>query len=160
MDELNSEQIQSQQATERPVSVTVFGGLNIIVGCSTLIRFFLMFFTIVTVYRGPFTIGELSYFLLLSITNVGLPVWLIILGIGLLKMKSWARRGSCMYARIRIIVTVIITGLAVTSLIANRSSLPMGELVFMLLGLIETFIHPLLLLIFMQTEKVKRAFGE
>lgn len=39
----------------------------------------------------------------------------------------------------------------------------MGELVqsifVMSLGLIETFVHPLLLLIFMQTEKVKRAFA-
>ena len=101
--------------------------------------------------------------LLISIIDVGLPVWLIILGIGLLKMNSWARRGSCMYARLRIIVTVITMGLSVASLICyNRSSLPMDKFIplilVMLLGLIETFIYPLLLLIFMQTEKVKRAF--
>jgi hypothetical protein len=164
MEEFGSNQTQAPpQVIEKPTSVWVFGVLNIIVGCSPLIRFFLMFFTIVTVYRGPFTIGELSYFLLVSITSVGLPVWLIILGIGLLTMKSWARRGSCMYARIRITVTVITMGLAVTSLFLNMSSLPMGELVqsifVMSLGLIETFLHPLLLLIFMQTEKVKRAFA-
>lgn len=114
MSDFGPEQAQSPpQVIEKPTVVWVFGVLNIIVGCYPLIRFFLMFFTIAAVYKGPFTIGGLPYLLFLFIVSVGLPVWLIILGIGLLKMKSWARRGSCMYARIRIIVTVIITGLAV-----------------------------------------------
>jgi hypothetical protein len=151
------------QVIEKPISVTVFGVLNIALGCYQLIQFYLMFFKMVPTYKGLVTIEGLPYLLLVSIISVGLPVWLIILGIGLLKMKTWARNGSCMYARIRIIVTVITMGLSVASLIINMSAFPMAKLLpvilVMLLGLIETFIYPLLILIFMQSAKVKQAFA-
>jgi len=160
MSDLDSNQTQvPPQVIEKPTSITVFGILNIVFGCYQLIQFFKM----VPTYKGLVTVEGLPYLLFVSIIGVGLPVWLLILGIGLLKMKTWARNGSCMYARIRIIVTVIIMGLSVASLIVNRSAFPMAKLLpvifVMLLGLIETFIYPLLLLIFMQPAKVKQAFS-
>lgn len=151
------------QTIEKPVAVTVFGVLNIVVGCYQLIRILHGSYKIIAeVCKNPEKmIGSGILFLLLLVVGIGLSIWLIVLGIGLLGMKKWSRRGSIMYARIQIVLIVITLGSLFISLVIGWTKLPKGVWAFFnvnnCLALIG-WIYIVLLLIFMQTGKVKRAF--
>jgi hypothetical protein len=163
MSDFGSEQSQvPPQVIEKPTSITVFGVLNII-GCYRLIYFFLVFFKMVPTYIGLFfSIAGLSYLFLVCIVSVVFPIWLIILGIGLLKMKSWARRGSIVYACVRIIWFFIAWGISIIMIFLDWMNLPKGGWGLFFLGFAVGsigLIYPILLLIFMKTTKVKQAFS-
>jgi hypothetical protein len=168
MDGLNPSSAQvSPQITERPTVITVFGILNIAFGCYQLICTSPGLYKItVSTLKGFWKIAasDLSLFLLLSFVGIGFSIWLIALGIGLLRMKRWSRRGSVMYARIIILLTAITLGIPFISMSIGWSSVPKemwGRFVFdMLIGLIQNLTYPILLLIFMKSAKVKQAFGE
>jgi len=153
------------QTVEKPTSVTVFGVLNLAVGCYQLIRILPGFYKItVGACNNPEKIiGSEILVLLLCLVGIGLSVWLIVLGIGLLGMKKWSRRGSIMYARIQIVLIAITIGMLVISLSIGWSSLPkdrLGVFLFQIVtGLIGKLAYPVLLLIFMQTARVKQAFS-
>jgi hypothetical protein len=152
------------QVIEKPTSVTVFGVLNIVVGCYQLIRISPGLYKIMAeFYTNPEKIiGPEILFLLLVAVGIGLSVWLLVLGIGLLTMKRWSRRGSCMYARIQIILIVITLGSFFISLIIGWTNLPKSGWGFFNInnGLaLIGWIYIVLLLIFMQSAKVKQAFA-
>jgi hypothetical protein len=165
MSDFSPEQSQvPPQITEKPTSITVFGILNIVFGCYQLIRISPGLYKIMAeFYTNPEKIiGPEILFLLLLAVGIGLSVWLLVLGIGLLTMKRWSRRGSIIYAWIMIVFMVITLGAIVTKSITDWENAPRILLASITLdnalGVIQ-WLYMVLLLIFMRTEKVKRAFS-
>jgi hypothetical protein len=165
MDELNSEQIQeSPQVIERPIAVVVFGLLSFVLGCYPFISTYPQLYNIIApALMGKTAMPGMPLFLLSCLVSVGLSIWLIVLGIGLLRMKKWARRGSVIYAWVRIGLHTVTRGYPAVIILLGLANPPKdGRWSFWityagmtLIGLI----YPILLLIFMRTEKVKRAFA-
>ena len=140
----------------------MFGVLNIVFGCYYLVRGSPGLYKIVAgACKNPekITGSEILVLLLLAV-GIGLSIWLLVLGIGLLTMKRWARRGSCMYARIQIVLMVL--GISYIAMSIKWSSVPeemWGRYIFTILTMLANLTYPILLLIFMQSAKVKQAFS-
>jgi hypothetical protein len=151
------------QTVEKPTSVTVFGILNIVFGGLGFLCTPIGIFGIVMTGKTMEIVAGYKIFLLVSsFIGIGFSAWLLTLGIGLVTMKRWARRGSCIYAWIAIvwgIAGLILNILAVSLgwMVSPQGQLP-GLLGGMCCGGISGLIYPVLLLIFMQTAKVKQAF--
>ncbi len=165
MSDLSSDQTQvTPQIIEKPTSITVFGILNIVFGCYQLIRISPGLYKIMAeFYTNPEKIiGPEILFLLLLTVVIGLSVWLLVLGVGLLTMKRWSRRGSVMYALIQIVLMVIALGVIVIKSITDWENAPRILLASITLdnalGVIQ-WLYMVLLLISMQSAKVKQAFS-
>jgi uncharacterized membrane protein len=163
MEEFNSNQTQvTPQIAKRPMAVWIFGVLNIVVGCYHLVRDSPgLYKTIAATFKNPEKITSSEIFgLLLLIAGFGLTVWLLTLGAGLLTMKRWARRGSVMFARIMIVFIVITLGSMIIAILMEWSRWH-NVLNFSINNCIAVinWIYYVLLLIFMQTQKVKNAFA-
>ena len=156
MEELNSNQSQSPpHIIEKPTAVWVFGILNIAVGCYQLMRVLFELYKIIAVAyanQGTLTGSEIA-FLFLLLSNTVFAGWLIALGIGLLRMKKWARLGSVLYAWIMILLVAVRLVAPYSVMFIRRSSFPedmRGRIVFIILiALIRNLTYPILLLIFM-----------
>jgi hypothetical protein len=152
------------QTLKRPTSVTVFGVLNIVFGCYFMVRFIHSWYRVISgVFQNPdkITLGIISL-LLLGLVSIGLAIWLIVLGISLLTMKRWARRGSIIYARIQIVFIVIAMGAIVISSISDWKNAPRILLASITLNnaiVVIHWIYMVLLLVFMKTAKVRQAFA-
>ncbi len=140
------------QVVEKPTSVTVFGVLNIVLGCYFLARIIYSWSRILPeIFKDPekTTVGAV----LIVVANIALMIWLIVLGVGLLTMKRGARRGSIAWARIKIVLTVISICLLILSLSRTWSSMPKDKLdnfIFLIVSsMIQSLIYPVLLLVFM-----------
>jgi hypothetical protein len=160
----NESQVPAQ-TVEKPTSVMIFGVLNIVIGCWQLVRILPGSYKILvwTCQNLGAVRASGIWALLLIAVGIGLLIWLLVLGIGLLMFRKWSRRGSVMYAWIQIVLAVITLGALFVSLFINWTSLPKERLgafiVGISTGLVSSLIYPILLLLFMQTEKVKRAFA-
>ncbi len=113
---------------------------------------------------GKTAMPGMPLFLLSCLVSVVLSIWLIVLGIGLLRMKKWSRRGSIIYAWVSIGLHTVIRGYPAVIILLGLANLPkdVGRWHFWVTyaGMtLMAFIYPILLLIFMKTEKVKRAFA-
>jgi hypothetical protein len=157
----------------KPASVTVFGILNIVFGgmgilCTPFSMLMLFMGDIFNMGQpNPIEIagGYKTFLLCSSIAGICFAGWQLSLGIGLLKFKGWARRGSIIYACIALvwgIAGLILTVLAVSQgwmgPAEGTSPAAMGGMVGGLCGGAIGMIYPVLLLIFMNTAKVKEAF--
>jgi hypothetical protein len=154
-------------ASGRPMAVTVFGVLNIVFGIYGLIRIiypgYYAIMKLINVRVNPENIlGPGALILTLLAVGIGLSVWLTSLGVGLLTMKRWARRGCILFAEIQNFLIVIILGLYLIFLTVCLMPPPKDICVFLntkyALALIY-WIYIVLLLIFMRSAKVKEAFG-
>jgi len=165
MSDLGSNQSQvPPQTIEKPAAVWVFGVMNIVVGCYFLVRMIYGWSKIIAgVVKEPEKITESGMLaLLLVVISFGLVIWLIVLGIGLLTMKRWARRGSVLYGWIQVVIIVITLGAIFISSIIDLHNAP--RILWASINLnnalaVIRWVYMVLLLIFMKTEKVKRAFG-
>ena len=166
MTDWNSEETQVlEPPIERPVSVTVFGILNIIFSCYFLVRMIYCWQGVIAgIFMSPEKIiySRVTISMLLFFVSIGMLIWLIVLGIGLLTMKKWARRGSLMYARIVIILMIItLGGIIIPSITRweNPSRILMGTITLNNAIAVIWWIYMILLLIFMKSPKVKDAFA-
>jgi hypothetical protein len=140
------------------MSVTVFGVLNIVFGCIGLLCIPIALFVLAA--AGEKMGVSLPFKTWFRVIGIGFSIWLLILGIGLLKMSRWARRGSVIYAWVRIIWMLIVVGsnfVALSGWMAVSGGTKPGFLGAVCGGILG-LIYPILLLIFMQTNKVKQAF--
>jgi len=157
-------QNNERKQNHRPTAVWVFGVLNIAVGIYGLIRFYpgiyKMIEYLVKVRVNPEQIsGPGTLFLFLIAVSLGLGFWLIVLGIGLLTTKKWARRGSIIFARIMIVFMVITLGyIALIIFLAwPHWYFALNLNIYNALAVI-TWIYYIALLKYMQKPKVKEAF--
>jgi hypothetical protein len=151
---------ETQQSIEKPIAVTVFGVLNVVFGCYFLMRIGHSWYKVISIPKV--VMWSNIMFFLLGMAGLAVAIWLIALGIGLLKMKRWSRRGSIIYAWIQIVFMVIALAATVINSIADRENAPRVLLASVNLNNALAVIHwiyMILLLIFMRTEKIKRAFA-
>jgi hypothetical protein len=150
-------------AAERPISVAVFGVLSFVLGGYPFINTYPRLYKVIEpALTGKVSVPGTPWFLLSCLISVGLSIWLLILGIGLLRMTKWARRGSVAYAWVSIGLYVLNLGSTIVMVLSGLMKLPIGSRSFWIVYIhaaLIGLIYPLLLLIFMKTEKVKRAFG-
>jgi hypothetical protein len=165
MTDFNSSESQMPvQPVEKPTSVTVFGVLNIVFGGMGLIctPFSLLVGVAAMQKTMEATATYKMWTLAGGIIGIGFSIWLLVLGIGLLMMKRWARGGSVIYACIMIVWNIIGVGMNIAALSLKWINLPEaglpGFVGGMVGGMCGGLIYPVLLLIFMQTAKVKQAF--
>ena len=118
---------------DRPTSVTVFGVINTCYGVLSLclVVFSLLFQALV--YSGLWEIGNISldawgmstfqmiYSIIGLLASTALSTLLTVTGAGLLSGKSWARRGSVLYAKIGAIVVAInvVITIGITMLVSD-----------------------------------------
>jgi hypothetical protein len=148
---------------KKPLSILVFGIGNIIVGCYFMVLLVRGWGKVITdIYKATGNIIGIGIFdLLLLAFSLGLAIWILVLGYGLLTMKRWARRGSVLYGWIQVVLIVII--LAGTFIGLSRMAMPEGFWKsFLTVGnalMLAQWIYMILLLIFMKIAKVKQAFA-
>jgi glucan phosphoethanolaminetransferase (alkaline phosphatase superfamily) len=149
-----------QNSQLRPASVTVFGILNIIFSslgiiCSPI--------NIVMTFSSPYSqeMTELVRIWLIFIMAIGLfmDLFLLALGIGLLRLKKWARVWSIIYGWFDIflvIVVIIINVILLTSgYYGYTSEQTTGALAFSCGALIGGLAYPILLIVFMMRKPAK-----
>lgn len=163
MSDLGPEQ-SPQQLIERPIVVAVFGVLGFVLGGYPFICTYPQLYKIIVpALTGKTEVPGMPLFLLSCLVSVVLSIWLIVLGIGLLRMKKWARRGSIIYAWVSIGLHTVTRGYPAVIILLGLANPPKdGRLHFWMTyaGMtLLSLIYPVLLLIFMKTEKVKRAFS-
>ena len=127
----------------KPTSVTVFGVLSCIFG-GLGILFALVVFGGMVINEFVEKVNDENKMKTFFVASLWLfmSVWQVTTGIGLLAFVKWARKWSIYYAFVDFAWTLVVLG-------AARGPS------FNLIG----FIYPALLLIFMNTDKVKQAFA-
>jgi hypothetical protein len=153
------------QPHNKPTGVRVFGTLNIVFGLIGLAFSSVVIRQLIGAWRSPGAATEYKLFLLTAnCIAFGFAVWLTVLGVGLLRMRAWARRGSIIYCLLGIALFVVETSINFVSIAAGWISIPPGAMAEfsagLALGSIGGLIYPALLLHFMMSFKVKTAFTE
>ena len=148
---------------EQPMAITLFGVFNIAIGGLCL---FTSPCTILGIAMSGETygmgVGYTLFVLLTYLLGLILYFWQMSLGAGLIMLKKWARRGTVKYAWIAVLWWVFRRVIDVFALWAGWVSPAEGDTpVFIGRMCLSSmgFIYPVLLLIFMRTEKVKEAFA-
>jgi hypothetical protein len=160
--------------SQRPISVTVFGILNI--GFALLNFVGLLFSALITRVKLPGTSGLAAmksdpvFAAWTQFSNVAAVLFGIILiasGIGLLLLQNWARILSLIYSALDVIVVIVgaVIGRRVTMQVMTSQApgAPAGLMAMMAevgfaMGIIIGLTYPILLLIFMTRPKVVEAF--
>jgi hypothetical protein len=169
MTDSNPYQYQQQMpvqpvSVEKPTSVTVFGVLNCVFGGLGLLctPFGLLVGAAAMQKTMEATAAYKTWTLAGGIIGIGFSIWLLVLGIGLLMFKKWARSGSVVYACIMIVWSIIGVGVNIAAVWLHWITVPEaglpGYIGGTVGGMCGGLIYPVLLLIFMQTSKVKQAF--
>ena len=156
--------VRSAQA--RPTSVTVFGTLNIIFGAMGLLA---MPLGIIMMFVRPRTInlseGVRVWLMFSSVIGLARVVLLIVTGIGLLKLKPWARVWTLGYGLFAIgwqtlgmIVNIIFMSTGGYGYSSQQMPEPIVGLIVGFCAGILGLIYPILLIVFMRKEDVIQAF--
>ena len=149
-------------APQRPASVTVFGILNIIFGSLRLVCLpFILFIT----FRMPQMWNPshiaIIWLIIAHAVDFIIAIFLLTLGIELLRLKAWARKWSLVYGWLSIALVFI--GTIVNLLLITSGEFGYAEEALPSAlggtcgGLIGGLIYPVLLIIFMQKQSVKDA---
>jgi len=152
-------------AAGKPAAVWVFGVLNCIFGGLGLLLALAVFWgmaidefveTGINDENKMLTLFEAALWFCMS-------VWQVAMGIGLLRFRKWARRGSVIYAWTDIVWTLLVIVFDIITELMHWVSQSGADNAYesaegMCLNLIG-LIYPVLLLVFMQKAKVKEAFS-
>ncbi|UCG58317.1 MAG: DUF4339 domain-containing protein [Phycisphaerales bacterium] len=150
----------SRPVRTTPVAVTVFGVLNIVFGGMSLFAmpFALMVtFTRTDVHRGGAYFAWTVFSFLVGLVYI---ILMITLGIGLLKLRSWARKGTLAYGYFAIvwsIVGMIVNVSLVMSGARGGRADPAVQMVGFVLGGLISLIYPICLIVFMRRPNVVNA---
>lgn len=154
----------------RPTSVTVFGVLSIVFGGLALLCTPINLVT-ANMPNPMFNIpGFRAWTIFSSILGMAAAIWQLSNGIGLLRLKPWARTGSMAYAWFAIVMGVVSMTVMLVLLLPRMgaatggSSDPamaagmIGGVIGGTVGGIIGMIYPILLLVFMRKPRVVEAF--
>lgn len=163
----------------RPTSVTVFGVLNLVfaaLGLLSALMGLVMFAAAAVNSSNPISqvIHDNPTFALwmkvCTALNLVVSAVLLAAGIGLLQLKSWARKvsiGYAIYSMIMLVVGTVVNYFFVFMPLLEKAHLEqgpeaaasIGAMVGAMVGSCFGIIYPILLLIFMFRPKVVAAFG-
>lgn len=145
----------------RPTAVTVFGILNIVFGSLSLLCMPVGLIAILAVPNAMNTAATNKAWLLLSgVVGLACTIFLIVVGIGLLYLKAWARKGSLVYGWFAIIWGLVGAGLNIwfmTSRAEGNLEMVLPTVIGGACGGLIGLIYPILLVIFMQRPNVRNA---
>lgn len=151
---------QSSSGT-RPTAVTVFGVLNIVFGSMGLLSMpcgMIVIFAMPNVMNP--TEGVKAWLLFSSMVGFACTILLIVVGIGLLKLRAWARKWCLGYGWFAIVWgvlgTLINVGLMTSGAYGYSDGAMPGAISGVFGGLIG-LVYPILLVVFMQKPHVKNA---
>jgi hypothetical protein len=152
------------QVIEKPTSVTVFGVLNCVFGGLTLVCTPFGLLGLAIAHKTMETTSEYKIWAVAgAIAGFGFAIWLLVSGIGLLMFKRWARKSSAAYAKVNILWALLAVFVNIFALSHQWINVPergMPQAIGSIAGgLCGGLIYPILLLIFMQTAKVREAFA-
>jgi hypothetical protein len=166
MEEFDSEQSQEPPPViEKPTSVTVFGILNCVFGGLGLLCMPCAVFGFL--WAGKASQIEITpeykiWSLFGLFVGFVFCVWELKLGIGLVTFKYWARRGTVIFAWSSIIWLIFGIGINIIAMrlgwVEQPQNNPAAQ-IGIVFGYAFAFLYPALLVIFMQSEKVRRAFA-
>lgn len=144
----------------RPTSLTVFGVLNIVFA---LLSMLCLPFSILSASTGGGALGELlgrgfrTWALFSHTVQFVTSAMLLVLGVGLLRCRDWARKGTVVYGWFAIIYGLVSTIVVVVFLLnrlpeATAAETPalIGGLVGGVFGGLGGLVYPVLQIIFMQ----------
>jgi len=147
-----------QASSARPTLVTIFGILSILFGSLGLLC------------TARAMVGTSASFEVLdpspgyevwigvsSLIGLALAAWLLDIGIGLLRLKRWARSGALGYAWLAITFDIVRVLVGIVALVFGGVSPPPGALPTYIAGLflgLLALIYPVLLLMFMSKPHV------
>jgi hypothetical protein len=156
---------------QKPTSVTVFGVLNCVFGglffiCTPAFVFFALMAGKTGHAAKP--VDAMTYISLAIV--VGLSLFEIATGIGLLMFIAWSRRAAIIFAVCEIIWILFNIVTSIKDISARGVDVPQGNAAFQAgyeigyyighsCAMLLVIIYPVLLLIFMKTKKVKLAFA-
>ncbi len=147
--------------SERPTSVTVFGILNIVFGSLGLLC---MPLVLIASFVWPDgmnrPVWDTAWTVLSDAVGFVSSILLIVLGIGLLHLKAWARVWCLGYGWFAIVwglVGMAITIPLLTSIAGEHRHIAVAVVVGGVCGGLTGLIYPALLIIFMQRPNVKEA---
>jgi hypothetical protein len=159
------------QSAERPTAVTVFGILSIVFGCMSIICTPIsMLLPAIIPSNIEETEGYKVWTTVAAFLGIGFSIWLLITGIGLIKLKRWARHSAIIYSCVTIPWILCVFGINIAAFSLGWVKLPetseagemggmIGSVIGGTCGSLGGLIFPILLLIFMLTAKVKQAFA-
>lgn len=150
----------SQPVQTTPVAVTVFGILNIVFGGMGLLTMpVALIFTFAmpqTRQSGAYVVWTVSAFLI----GLVCTTLLIAFGIGLLKLRSWGRKGALAYGCFAviwgIIGMIVNVGLVGSGAYGSRTNPEVQTVMLIFFGLLG-LIYPICLIIFMRRPNVINA---
>jgi len=147
---------------EKPTAITVLGVLNCVFGGIGILSAPISIFRMISGSKTIEIVWEYKIWLLVdSIAGIGFSAWLLALGISLLKFKRWVRRSSVIYSIIVIVRHIIRSVLYLAALSLGWFTMAQNQWIAVIVGIFSLplgLIYPVLLLIFMNTAKVKQAF--
>jgi hypothetical protein len=148
----------------RPMAVWVFGILNIILGVLGVVfsADVILQITKVGIIPGV-TPGYLKFLLVANTIGFVASIFLAGVGAGLLKIKKWARAGAIFYGWFGIIFFIVEMSVNFIALAFGWFKIPPDGMLDFITGMVIStlggLVYPVLLLIFMKTDKVKQAFA-
>jgi hypothetical protein len=155
--------------SDRPTSVTILGALNIVLGSIGIICLPVVLAASLAQQDALAIIAMPRPWQVISVSlSPFVSIWLLVTGIGLLKLKRWARRGATGYGWFGIVFGTIQLCITVVAFMANSRDLPAGmgsdglnylatSMVGAVLAGIVALAYPILLVIFMSRPKVINA---
>ena len=151
------------QAKAKPTSITVFGILNIVFSAFGLLC---APFSMVIVFGMPNELDlSASYKIWIIVSFVigyACSIWQLVLGIGLLNLKRWARGGCVAYGFVAIAMGVVNMIASAVSVLGGPMQLKPEALPGLVGGMIGGLIgmaYPIVLIIFMRKANVRAAFN-
>jgi hypothetical protein len=151
---------------DRPTAVTVFGVLNIVFGALGLLSMpCAMLFTLAMPPSIMNPTRTVKAWLLLSyLIGFACTILLVVVGIGLLKLKAWARKWAVGYGWfaivwgvIGIIINVILMTSGAYGYSHDAARGAMGGMIGGTVGGLIGLVYPILLVVFMHRPNVKNA---
>ena len=154
-------------APAKPTSVTVLGTLNIIFGGMNLLCSPFAILSVFIPQPDPafqLSAGMRLYTLVSVILSMIMAVVLIACGIGLLKLRSWARQTAYVYGWIAfvwgilgIIISAVLLSTSFSGMSENAMPAMIGGIVGGMCGGLIGLVYPLLLIIYMRKPHVIEA---
>jgi len=156
-----------ENTPSRPGCVSAFGVLNIIFGGLGILS---LFYGLISIPMSAQMLGlgkEYITFCLLSLPiGTAISIFLIVLGIGLLKLKAWARKWSVIYAIFALFYGPLMTLVTIILMFRGKPTTPEGTIGLIVgagaaaFGSLLGLIYPIFMIVYLRKPNIVAAFKQ